>query len=158
MKMDYIKLAVSIVFCQAVGFIGSVFTAPNIPLWYSALKKPFFNPPDWVFGIVWTVLFLLMGVSLYIVWNRGLAGRGVKAAMGIFGVQLFLNILWSALFFGMRSPLYAFIEIFFLWSAILLTIMRFYRISGAAAYLLVPYLIWVGFAIFLNYSIWVLNA
>ena len=135
----------------------SFFTVSSIPDWYSALRKSSLNPPDWVFGPVWTVLFLLMGISLYLVWDKGLKEKNVKRGLVFFGVQLSLNTLWSIIFFGLKSPTLAFIEIFILWIAILFTIIEFYRISKPAAYLLVPYFMWVSFAIFLNYSIVVLN-
>ena len=152
-----VKLIASIVICQLAGIIGSFFTVSSIPDWYSALRKSSLNPPDWVFGPVWTVLFLLMGISLYLVWDKGLKEKNVKRGLVFFGVQLSLNTLWSIIFFGLKSPTLAFIEIFILWIAILFTIIEFYRISKPAAYLLVPYFMWVSFAIFLNYSIVVLN-
>lgn len=151
------KLAFSILVCQGVGIIGSFFTLPAISTWYTTLPKPSFNPPNWIFAPVWTLLFLLMGISLYLIWNRGLRGKETKKAIFIFGVQLILNIIWSVLFFGLQSPLYAFIEIIILWFAILLTIISFYKISKAAAYLLLPYILWVTFASVLNFSILILN-
>lgn len=157
-KSKAIKLIVSIAVCQAAGLIGSVFTFPAIAGWYSTIQKPSFTPPNWVFAPVWTTLFLLMGVSLYLVWNRGLENKNAKTAVSVFGVQLGLNILWSVLFFGFQNPFLAFVEIIFLWLSILATAILFYRISKPAGYLLIPYLLWVSFAAFLNYSIWVLNA
>jgi benzodiazapine receptor len=156
-KISYWKLAVSILICQLAGIIGSFFTVSSVGTWYVGLAKPSFNPPNWVFFPVWTTLFVLMGISLYIVWDNGIKSKQSKTAITIFGVQLALNTLWSILFFGFKSPLFAFIEIIFLWTAILLTILYFYRISKPAAYLLIPYILWVSFAAVLNFSIFYLN-
>ena len=152
-----LKLIVSILICQGAGLVGSVFTSPAIPTWYATLQKPSFEPPNWVFAPVWTLLFLLMGISLYLIWSKGLEDKKAKIAIVIFSSQLVLNILWSFLFFGFKSPLYAFIEIIILWLAILATIISFYRISKTAAYLLLPYILWVSFASVLNFSIMILN-
>ncbi|MBU4351229.1 tryptophan-rich sensory protein [Candidatus Parcubacteria bacterium] len=154
---NLLKLIGAIIGCQLAGLVGSIFTAPAINTWYSQINKPSFNPPNWIFAPVWTILFLLMGISFYLVWNKGLEDNKAKTAVLIFKVQLGLNILWSMLFFGLRQPLLAFIEIIILWGFILMTIIRFYKISRVAAYLLLPYLLWVGFASFLNYSILILN-
>lgn len=154
-KINYWKLVISIFVCQLVGIIGSFFTASSVSSWYPTLVKPAFNPPNWVFSPVWITLFVLMGVSLYLVWEKGF--RENKTAITIFGVQLGLNVLWSILFFGLKSPLLAFIEIIFLWAAILLTILKFYKISKWSAYLLIPYILWVSFAAVLNFAIFYLN-
>jgi len=151
------RLITSLAICQVAGFIGSLFTTPSIPFWYATIKKPLFTPPNWVFAPVWISLFVLMGLSLYLVWNAGVRRKDVQMALTVFGIQLVCNILWSALFFGLHSPMYAFIEIVLLWIFILLTILRFYPISRTAAYLLVPYICWVSFAGFLNGSIALLN-
>lgn len=151
------KLAISIIVCLAAGFIGSIFTNRSIPIWYESLKKPSFNPPAWLFGPVWTALFILMGISLFLIWKIGLNYNGVKTALIVFGIQLILNILWSILCFGLRAPLAAFIEIIILWILILMTILIFYPISKAAALLLLPYILWVSFASVLNFSLWQLN-
>ncbi len=156
-KINYFKLLISVFFCQLAGSVGSVFTASSLKDWYFLLEKPVFNPPSWVFFPVWTLLYTLMGISLYIVWEKGLKNKDVKIALVIFGAQLFLNSLWSYLFFALRSPYYAFIETVFLWIAILLTILQFRKISKIASYLLVPYLLWVSFASLLNYYLWVIN-
>lgn len=142
---------------MAAGFVGSIFTAPAIPVWYATLQKPFFTPPSWVFGPAWTALYILMGVALFLVWNKSIQDRKVKIAMSIFGVQLVLNFLWSIIFFGLQSPFYALVEIVILWLAILLTIIKFYRIDKRASFLLVPYILWVSFASVLNYYLWILN-
>ncbi|MFP3909612.1 MAG: TspO/MBR family protein [Archaeoglobaceae archaeon] len=147
----------SIGICLAAGFIGSIFTTPAIPVWYATLQKPFFTPPNWVFGPAWTTLYILMGIALFLVWNKGIQDRKVQVAMGVFGVQLVLNSLWSILFFGMQNPFYAFIEVIILWFAILATIILFYGIDKRASFLLVPYILWVSFASVLNYYVWILN-
>jgi len=154
---DGVKLAISILICQGAGFIGSLFTRPSIPTWYAALEKPSFTPPNWVFAPVWITLFALMGISLFIIWRSGLAEKKIRKALGIFGVQLTFNILWSALFFGLRSPLAGLIDIAVLWVAIALTVFYVFRISKTGGALLVPYLVWVSFAAALNASIWRLN-
>lgn len=156
-KINYWKLSVSILICQLAGVIGAFFTVSSVSTWYLTLNKPFFNPPSWVFSPVWITLYLMMGISLYMVWNSGLEFRQTKIAVTIFGVQLVLNSFWSILFFGFKSPLLAFVEIIFLWTAILATIIYFYRISKHASYLLIPYLLWVSFAAVLNFSLVYLN-
>jgi len=155
--MDFIKLIVSIVVCFAAAIIGSLFTTPNIPTWYALLNKPPFSPPNWLFAPAWTTLYLLMAVSAYLVWMKGLGNKEVRIALGAFLVQLILNVLWSALFFGLRSPLLGAIEIVALWAAILLTIIYFFRISKTAGWLLIPYILWVTFAAILNFSVLILN-
>jgi benzodiazapine receptor len=155
---DILKLVTSIAACQLVGLVGSIFTTPAVPTWYAALRKPAFTPPNWLFGPVWISLFALMGLSAFLVWRRGLDQEGVKLALSIFAVQLLLNLLWSAMFFGLKSPLAGLVDIFFLWIAILLTLLAFWRISTTAGLLLMPYIIWVSFAAVLNFSIWRLNA
>ena len=154
MKIDYVKLISSVLICQSAGIIGSFFTVSSVSTWYVTLHKPFFNPPAWVFGPVWITLYLLMGISLYLIWN---SKKKSKPAMVFFSVQLVLNSLWSILFFGLQNPLFAGIEIIILWIAILLTIVSFYKISRTAAYLLIPYILWVSFAAVLNFSIIYLN-
>ncbi|MCF7861877.1 tryptophan-rich sensory protein [Candidatus Woesearchaeota archaeon] len=152
-----LKLISSIVICQLAGIIGSVFTISSVSTWYQTLNKPFFNPPSWLFGPVWTILYLMMGISLYLVWIKGIKTKNEKIAVYLFLFQLVLNLLWSILFFGIRSPLFALIEIIILWAVILLTIGYFYRISKPASYLLMPYIAWVSFAAVLNFFIYYLN-
>lgn len=151
------KLVIAIVGSELAGIIGSVFTAPAIAGWYTTIAKPELNPPAWVFGPVWTTLFALMGIAAFLVWKQGLERRDVRIALGIFVAQLALNTLWSILFFGLQNPGAAFIEIVILWFAILATIVAFARISRPAGWLLVPYILWVSFASYLNFSIWMLN-
>ena len=155
--INIVKLVVSIVVCQCAGIIGSVFTTPAIPTWYATLQKPVFTPPNWLFAPAWITLYLLMGIAAFFIWRIGLDNRRVRTALIIFLVQLVLNSLWSVVFFGMQSPLYGVIVIIVLWLAILLTILIFARLSKLAAWLLVPYILWVSFASALNISIWILN-
>jgi tryptophan-rich sensory protein len=150
------KLAASIAVCLSAGFAGSAFTAPAIPAWYATLAKPSFSPPDWVFAPVWTALFTLMGASAYLIWMEA-KRRDVRRAAYAFAAQLALNVLWSFIFFGLRSPVYAFAEIIALWAAIAITFSEFSKVSRTAGLLLVPYIAWVSFAAFLNFSVWQLN-
>ena len=152
-----IKLIISIAICLLAGVLGSVFTTPAIPTWYATLIKPSFAPPNWVFFPVWTTLFIMMGISLFLIWQKGLDNRQVKIALYIFGVQLILNVLWSAAFFGLKSPLAGLIVISILWIFILFTIQVFMKVSRTAALLLIPYILWVSFAAVINFFIWRLN-
>jgi benzodiazapine receptor len=154
---SYIRFIISVVLCQVAGIVGSLFTTSAIPTWYANLKKPFFAPPNWVFAPVWTTLYLLMGISLFIVWNTGVEKSSVRKSIAIFSIQLLLNAFWSCLFFGLKSPLLGLIEITAMWFMILLTIFSFSKVSRKAALLLVPYLMWVSLASYLNYSILILN-
>jgi tryptophan-rich sensory protein len=151
------SLILSVGICLFAGALGSFFTTPSIPTWYAGLIKPSFNPPNWIFGPVWTTIYVLMGVSFYMI----LASKAKKhlhtEAVQFFIAQLVFNILWSAIFFGWKSPCLAFGSIVALWILILFTIMRFYPIRKAAAFLLVPYIAWVSFAAILNFFIATLN-
>ena len=144
--------------CELAGAAGAIFTMPAIPTWYAGIIKPTFSPPSWIFAPVWIILFALMGIAAYLVYEKGTGKKLVKVALGIFTIQLLLNMKWSLLFFGMHNPGLAFVEIIFLWLVILLTIISFFKISKSAAYLLIPYILWVSFASFLNFSIWQLNS
>lgn len=155
--MTLLKLIGSIIVCQVVGIIGALFTSPAIKGWYSNLNKPSFNPPNWIFGPVWTALYLLMGISLFLVWKKYNGDSNIKIALTIFFFQLVLNTLWSIMFFGLRNPMAGFIVIVVLWIAILLTIISFYKYSITASMLLIPYILWVSFATVLNYYLWKLN-
>jgi tryptophan-rich sensory protein len=155
-RTDFLKLAASLILCQTAGFLGSLFTTPAIPTWYAALKKPSFTPPNWIFGPVWIGLFILMGISLFLVWKRQ-GHPHFKTALVFFCVQLILNVLWSVAFFGLRWPLLGFIDIVLLWLAILLTIRHFWKVSRFSGTLLLPYLLWVSFAAFLNFYLWIQN-
>lgn len=156
-QIEVFKLVVSILVCQGAGIVGALFTTPAISTWYQTLKKPWFTPPNWAFSPVWITLFVLMGISLYLVWHKGFTLHQVKISFAVFAIQLILNILWSAAFFGLRSPSSGLIVIVILWVFILLTILSFYRVSPVAAYLLIPYIAWVSVAAALNYYVWVLN-
>ena len=151
------KLVLSILICQAAGIAGSFFTASSLEGWYPTLIKPAFTPPGWFIGLVWIILYTLMGLALFLVIREGTEKPEVKAALIIFALQLVVNVLWSLAFFGLKSPLAGIVVILILWVLILLTIIRFLPISRAAALLMVPYILWVSFAAFLNISIWWLN-
>jgi tryptophan-rich sensory protein len=151
------KLIISIVACLGAGAIGSVFTRSAIPTWYANLEKPFFTPPNWLFAPAWTLLYILMGIAAFLVWRKGLGNRQVRTTLIVFLIQLVLNSLWSVVFFGLESPLSGLIVISILWVAILVTIIKFFRISRVASVLMWPYLLWVTFAAVLNASIWLLN-
>lgn len=149
---------VAVALPQLAGFLGSVFTVSMIPTWYATLVKPELNPPSWIFGPVWTTLYLLMGIASFLVWNKGWGRKDVRIALGIFALQLVLNTLWSIIFFGLHSPAGAFLDLIALWFAIVATIVAFTKVSKAAAWLLLPYILWVSFAGYLNGMIWFLNA
>lgn len=153
---NFIKLFFICCICLVPGFVGSFFT-DSASGWYQNLNKPFFNPPGWVFGPVWTALYIMMGISAFLVWQKGIPKRKVKIALVFFAIQLLLNAIWTPLFFGLKSPLAAFIDIMFLWLAVLITIALFYKLSRAAAFLLTPYILWVTFAAVLNFSIMTMN-
>ena len=152
-----IKFVIAIVAPLAVGGLSGLAIACGVETWYPTLVKPPFNPPSWVFGPVWTVLYIMIGLAAFLVWRKGLDADGVKAALNLFVLQLALNGLWSILFFGMQAPGLAFLEIVVLWIAIVATMRAFWRVNPAAGWLLVPYLAWVSFATILNGSIWMLN-
>ncbi|MFH0777840.1 MAG: TspO/MBR family protein [Candidatus Eisenbacteria bacterium] len=151
------KFIISVAVCLLAGLVGSFFTTPAIPGWYASLDKPWFTPPNQLFGPVWTALYVLMGVSAFLVWRRGLGTPWAQLGLLAFAVQLVLNVGWSVLFFGLRSPEGGFVEITILWVAILATLVNFRRVSRTAAVLLIPYLVWVSFAAILNFSIMRLN-
>ena len=154
---DIYKLIIALLVCQLAGFIGSLVSRPAVSTWYVELNKPRFTPPDWVFAPVWISLYILMGIAAFLVWRRGLHHQVVRRALAFFGVQLVLNVLWSFLFFGLRSPLAGLIGIFLLGIAIILTVQSFLKVSRNAGLLLIPYFLWVSFATGLNLSIWWLN-
>ena len=147
----------TIAVCLLVGFLGSLLTMPSIPTWYVALNKPVFNPPNWIFGPVWTTLYILMGISAYLILRQGLSNRRVILALSLFALQLLLNLEWSLIFFARHNIGLAFGEIILLWLMILFTAFYFYRLSKAAGWLFLPYILWVSFAAVLNFSIWMLN-
>ncbi len=152
-----IKLVISILASLAAGGIGSLFTFKAIPTWYAGLKKPPYTPPKWVFGPVWTTLYILMGISVFLIWQNGLAINGAWLAFTLFWIQLALNALWSIIFFGMKSKGGGVITIIVLWLLILATMIASFRVSGWAGALLVPYIVWVSIASYLNIGVWRLN-
>ena len=151
-----VGLIVSILFCFAAGAIGGMATASSVDDWYSEVIKPPWNPPNWIFGPVWSILYLMMGVSAWLIWKES-QFKKANLELGWFAFHLVLNVLWSVIFFGLQSPGWAAIEIVLLWISIAVSILLFFRRSKLAAIMLVPYLAWVTFAMFLNYSIWYLN-
>ncbi|MFX0556454.1 TspO/MBR family protein [Maribacter sp. CXY002] len=154
-KLTYISISVAI--CLIIGYLSSIVTQSSVNDWYTTLNKPSFNPPNWLFAPVWSVLYVLMGISSGWVWAKGFHHKWVKTALYHFGFQLLLNALWSIVFFGLKNPFLAFLVIITLVIMLVLTIKWFKVVSKLAAALLVPYLLWVCFATLLNYKIWVLN-
>lgn len=154
---SFLEIVGSILVCQTAGFIGAFFTASNVPTWYTTIKKPVFNPPNWIFGPVWITLYCLMGIALYLIWVK--RGEHPQANFGVylFLAHLVLNALWSVIFFGMHKICWAFVEIIILWAMILVLMLLFSKIDKRATYLLIPYFLWVSFASVLNYSICMLN-
>ena len=152
-----LKAFFCLLLCLSAGGIGSAFTTSAIPTWYATLIKPSFSPPNWIFAPVWTLLYMMMGLAAAIIWQKGLQNPGVRMALVAFLAQLILNMLWSVLFFGLRSPLFGLVDILFLWVMILVTIAQFSKISAPAALLLIPYILWVTFASGLNLGIFLLN-
>ncbi len=155
MKTLTVKILVCAVICLTLGTLSGFSTINAISNWYQFLIKPSFNPPNWIFGPVWTLLYLMMGISVGIIWTSTNNGR--KRALQLFAVQFVLNLCWSFLFFNLHALSMAYMEILSMIVAIIFTIFAFYKINKTAAILLVPYLCWVLFASFLNLSIWYLN-
>lgn len=151
------KIIIAVAVCLCIGFFSGFATQSSIDTWYASLNKPFFNPPNWIFAPVWTVLYILMGIAAGIVWSKGFYHKWVQTALYHFIFQLLLNGLWSVVFFGFKSPGLALLVIMALIVLILLTIKWFRIVNKTAAYLLIPYLAWVLFATVLNFSIWQLN-
>jgi len=157
MYKKVLRFIISIIICQSAGIFGSLFTFEAVPDWYITLEKPFFAPPNWIFGPVWIILYFLMGVSLYIVWENELKSKTRNIFFVVFGIQLILNTLWSSLFFGLRSPLLGLIDVLILDAMVAVTIIYAKRVSKYAAMLLIPYMVWIIIASVLNYAILVLN-
>jgi tryptophan-rich sensory protein len=153
---NFIKLILSLLFTIGIGSLGSVFTSSEIPNWYASLQKPVFNPPNWIFGPVWTILYSLMGVALYLVWKKPVS-KDRNTAIVLFMIQFTLNFFWSIIFFKYHLLGWALVEILFMWTFIILTIIFFWKNSTLAASLLIPYLVWVSFATILNAAIFQLN-
>ncbi|MBN1374967.1 MAG: tryptophan-rich sensory protein [Dehalococcoidia bacterium] len=152
-----IKLIISLAACVCSGLIGSIFTHGSVSTWYTFLEKPAFTPPDWLFAPMWFLLYILMGISAFLVWRKGLSQFHVREGLVIFLIQLILNAFWSFAFFGLKSTVAGLLVIVPLWTAILLTIINFYRTSKIASFLLIPYILWVSYATALNFSIYLLN-
>jgi len=148
---------ISILIAQLAGLIGSVFTMPSIATWYTGLVKPTFSPPNYLFGPVWALLYTLMGMAAFRVWEKRKGTRGVRLALMLYAVQLVLNVLWSLAFFGVHNILAGLGVIGLLWFAIFITAVLFYRIDKTAGWMMVPYILWVSFATVLNYALWTLN-
>ncbi len=139
------------------GAAGTVYTLPQITGWYASLIKPSWTPPNWAFGPIWTTLYVLMGIALFLIWREGLGRKDVKISIVIFAIQLIINVMWSLVFFGGHNIFGGLILIIILWISILINIIVFYQISRPAGLILVPYLIWVTIAAYLNYSVYLLN-
>ncbi|MDQ3017903.1 MAG: tryptophan-rich sensory protein [Bacteroidota bacterium] len=152
-----VKLIIAILICEGTGILSGFLSNSGRGTWFDSLVKPEWNPPSYLFGPVWTFLYLLMGISLWLIWKSQAPESQKKIAMWLFAVQLFLNFWWSMIFFKFHSIGLAFAEIIMLWVLILFTIISFSKISKPAAWLLVPYIAWVSFASILNYTIWMLN-
>jgi len=157
MKKRILYITISVAVCLLIGFLSSIATQSSVNDWYVTLNKPGITPPNALFAPVWTVLYILMGISAGIVWSKGYHHIWVKTALYHFVFQLLFNALWSIVFFGLKNPLLGFVVILILLTLIMLTIRWFRVISKPAALLLVPYLLWVAFASALNYKIWELN-
>ena len=156
----YTRILIVVVTCLAIGYFSGMVTQSSIKTWFPTLIKPSFNPPNWVFAPVWSMLYIIMGIAAGLVWNRMEASKDkelVKKSLIFFAIQLGLNALWSVLFFGLRNPMLAIIEIVLLWLMIYETYIKFGKIDKIAGYLFLPYLAWVSFASILNASIWWLN-
>lgn len=154
----YLRIIYVVTICLAVGYLSSLVTIESVKTWYPTLKKPFFNPPNWIFAPVWAVLYILIGIAGGLVWNQLENNKElVKKGLFFFTAQLLLNALWSYLFFGLHNILLALIEIILLWLIIFETYLIFKKIDKNAANLLIPYILWVSFATILTVSIYILN-
>lgn len=152
-----ILLALAVGLCLGAGYIGSMYTTPSIPTWYAGLQKPDFTPPSWVFAPVWTALYILMGISLYLIIQHGLKDSEALYALIFFAAQLAFNVAWSYVFFGLHSTFFGLMCIIALWCLILCTMVQAFRVSAASGALLIPYFLWVTFATILNYTIMTMN-
>jgi len=155
-KSKTVKFVISITLPFLAAFVGSYFTTPSIATWYAYLNKPTFSPPNWIFAPVWTLLYILMGISFYIIWGAS-SKKNKGGAMGVYIAQLVLNSMWSIVFFGLHNLGLALVVIAILWVLILLTIIRFYKFNKIAGIILIPYILWVSFASFLNLTVFLLN-
>lgn len=161
--MNYKRLTISLALPQLAGIVGSFFTTPAISTWYATLQRPSFSPPNWLFGPVWITLYILMGISVYLIWSAYAKASAdkqknkAKSAMILFWIHLFFNSIWSIIFFGLQNPGLAFINIIIIWVLIIVLMVKFWKINRWATYLLILYLLWVSFAGVLNCFIWYLN-
>lgn len=154
----FLRLFLACCVSLSAGLVGALFMGnKDVSNWYEYLRKPFFTPPNWVFGPAWTALYILMGVAVFLVWQKGPANRYVKIALVLFAIQLVLNALWTPLFFRLHMIGVALVEIIILWIFVLATTVSFYNVSKLACVLFCPYLAWLSFAVVLNGSIWWLN-
>jgi translocator protein len=151
------KLIISIILCLGGGLLSGFFSQSGLGTWYASINKPSWNPPSSLFGPVWTTLYILMGIALWTIWKSETPENQKNKALLIFGIQLFLNFIWSILFFKLESPSWALVDIILMVVTIITTIFVFADISKKAAWLLVPYICWVSFATILNYTIWSIN-
>jgi len=157
MNKKGVFIIIAVLICLLAGGIGAMATQTSVNTWYTTLNKPFFNPPNWIFGPMWTTLYILMGVAAGIVWSRGFHHRWVKTAMYHFIFQLLINVLWSLVFFGLQEIFGALLVIIGLLVLLIFTYKWFKVVNNLSAYLLIPYILWVSFALVLNFSIWKLN-
>lgn len=153
----FLEILLFVFISQCAGIVGSFFTASSVRTWYTVLEKSTLNPPSWVFGPVWFLLYTLIGIAVFLVWKKGWKQRQVKKAMVVFGIHWCLNAFWSILFFGLQNPGLALVEIVLLWTVIIYMMYLFLKISKPAFYLLIPYIFWVTFAMYLNFVIYALN-
>jgi tryptophan-rich sensory protein len=156
-KHPWLGLVIFVVICFAAAGIGGAVTTPKIGTWYATLVKPTWNPPNWIFGPVWSALYFCMAVAAWLVWRQG-EFQQARRPLTLFAIQLILNVLWSYFFFGLECPGLAVVEVLILWAAIAATMVAFWLRSRVAGLLFVPYLAWVSFAAVLNFTIWRLNA
>lgn len=154
---NIVKAIIAIALPLMVGATSGFFTVTGVESWYQTIQKPSWNPPNWIFGPVWTTLYIMMGVALFLVWKEDTSEELKKIAFTLFAIQLILNFFWSFIFFNQQQPGWALVEIIAMWVFILLTIFAFAQVNKTAAWLLVPYISWVSFATILNYTIWQLN-
>lgn len=152
---NYLKLLISLALPQIAGGLGAFFTISSVQSWYLTINRPSWNPPSWLFGPVWTTLYVLMGIACFLIWKSENVLK--KQLLTLFAVQLVLNALWSPAFFGMESPILGLVVIIPLWISILFCVIRFKEVSRWASTLMIPYLLWVSFATALNGAIWWLN-
>ena len=156
-RRGIVSLLVALALPQVAGGVGAIPTRSAIPDWYADLRKPSWQPPNWIFGPVWIMLYLLMGIASLLVWRKGSKGKATRFALTLYGLQLVANTAWSLLFFGSKRLGWAFAEIVALWALIAATLTAFWRIDRRAGLLLVPYQVWVSFAGVLNAAIWRMN-